>query len=298
MARGITEADVLEAADALLTRGERPTIERVRQELGRGSPNTVNRHLDAWWTSLAQRVQGRSGSTLPASLLELCGRLYAEVCQQAQAEAQAALNLGDERLRAALADLEAEKNALLLARAGATAASDKLAAELTALRNRNEALAGEKAQLQGEIERLASSAAQATADAKASGAALEATQVKHQAEVQRIRGQWEGNEKRWLDEIGHLRDDAKRLRGEHDAQVKALRDQIKAADRSLATSLKARTDLEADAARRESLLSKERDARLRAEAASNATKALVQSLQKRSPQPSQRRRIATKAGSS
>ena len=84
MARGISEADVLEAADALLARGERPTIERVRQKLGRGSPNTVNRHLDAWWTSLAQRVQGRSRSTLPASLLELCGRLYEGVREQAE----------------------------------------------------------------------------------------------------------------------------------------------------------------------------------------------------------------------
>ncbi len=57
MARGISEQDVFEAADKLLARGERPTIERVRMELGRGSPNTVNRLLDGWWGSAEIRVK-------------------------------------------------------------------------------------------------------------------------------------------------------------------------------------------------------------------------------------------------
>ncbi|WP_196360993.1 DNA-binding protein, partial [Achromobacter xylosoxidans] len=42
MATGITEQDVWRAADALLLEGARPTIERVRQKIGRGSPNTVS----------------------------------------------------------------------------------------------------------------------------------------------------------------------------------------------------------------------------------------------------------------
>jgi hypothetical protein len=42
MARGITENDVWTASDALLLEGARPTIERVRQKIGRGSPNTVS----------------------------------------------------------------------------------------------------------------------------------------------------------------------------------------------------------------------------------------------------------------
>jgi hypothetical protein len=45
MTRGITKDDVWVAADAVLVQGQRPTIERVRQQLGRGSPNTVNLHL-------------------------------------------------------------------------------------------------------------------------------------------------------------------------------------------------------------------------------------------------------------
>ena len=39
--RGVQEQDVWAAADAVLLQGERPTIERVRQHMGRGSPTTV-----------------------------------------------------------------------------------------------------------------------------------------------------------------------------------------------------------------------------------------------------------------
>lgn len=38
MAVGVPEADVFAAADRVLQRGDRPTVERVRLELGRGSP--------------------------------------------------------------------------------------------------------------------------------------------------------------------------------------------------------------------------------------------------------------------
>lgn len=44
--RGIQSEDVVQAADALIAEGLRPTIERVRQKIGRGSPNTVGPLLD------------------------------------------------------------------------------------------------------------------------------------------------------------------------------------------------------------------------------------------------------------
>jgi hypothetical protein len=54
--RGITSADVDRAADSLLREGQRPTIEKVRLKIGRGSPNTINPLLDAWWGRLAGRL--------------------------------------------------------------------------------------------------------------------------------------------------------------------------------------------------------------------------------------------------
>src|SRR5471032_2462888 len=65
MARGITETDVFTACDALLLAGERPTIERVRQKIGRGSPNTVSPMLDVWFKGLGRRLQD-PGAFAPA----------------------------------------------------------------------------------------------------------------------------------------------------------------------------------------------------------------------------------------
>ncbi|RZL93260.1 MAG: hypothetical protein EOP82_08025 [Variovorax sp.] len=60
--RGIQEAQVWEAADALVHEGPRPTIERVRQRIGSGSPNTVSPMLERWFTTLGKRLGGRGGN--------------------------------------------------------------------------------------------------------------------------------------------------------------------------------------------------------------------------------------------
>lgn len=65
--RGIQEADVFEAADALLAEGKRPTIERVRLKIGRGSPNTVSPMLERWFATLGERlVSLQAGPARPA----------------------------------------------------------------------------------------------------------------------------------------------------------------------------------------------------------------------------------------
>ena len=60
--RGIQEAQVWEAADVLLHEGLRPTIERVRQKIGSGSPNTVSPMLERWFATLGKRLEGPSAS--------------------------------------------------------------------------------------------------------------------------------------------------------------------------------------------------------------------------------------------
>jgi len=54
--RAINSSDVDRAADALLRMGSRPTVEKVRATIGRGSPNTINPLLDGWWKRLAGRL--------------------------------------------------------------------------------------------------------------------------------------------------------------------------------------------------------------------------------------------------
>lgn len=100
MAIGVPETDVFKAADAVLARGERPTVERVRTELGRGSPARVGQLLEQWWEQLAQRLKGH------ALLPDLPGDVA-----QAFAEAwRLALAQGESTARTALV---AEQNALL-----------------------------------------------------------------------------------------------------------------------------------------------------------------------------------------
>ncbi|MDE2085811.1 MAG: DNA-binding protein [Xanthomonadaceae bacterium] len=100
MAIGVPESEVFQAADAVLARGERPTVERVRTELGRGSPARVGQLLEQWWEQLAQRLKGH------ALLPELPGEVA-----QAFAEAwRLALAQGDATANTALV---AERNALV-----------------------------------------------------------------------------------------------------------------------------------------------------------------------------------------
>lgn len=78
MARGITESDVHTAADELVAKGERPTVERIRAHLGTGSPNTVTRWLETWWNRLGTRLQPRRSDfdDAPAVLAELAGQWW------------------------------------------------------------------------------------------------------------------------------------------------------------------------------------------------------------------------------
>ena len=54
--RGVQQEEVWAAADALIAAGARPTIERVRLKIGRGSPNTVSPMLESWFATLAPRL--------------------------------------------------------------------------------------------------------------------------------------------------------------------------------------------------------------------------------------------------
>jgi len=85
MAVGVPETDVFAAADAVLARGERPTVERVRLELGRGSPARVGTLLDQWWEQLAGRLRGETRLPgLPAEVAQAFVALWQQATTLAQ----------------------------------------------------------------------------------------------------------------------------------------------------------------------------------------------------------------------
>lgn len=92
MAVGVPENDVFAAADAVLARGERPTVERVRLELGRGSPARVGGLLDQWWARLAERLNGETRlPTLPAEVSQAFVAVWQQAIHLAQSVAEEAL---------------------------------------------------------------------------------------------------------------------------------------------------------------------------------------------------------------
>ncbi|MEN1942327.1 DNA-binding protein [Luteimonas sp. MJ293] len=107
MARGITENDVHTAADALVTGGERPTVERIRAHLGTGSPNTIVRWLDTWWRGLGERIQEHEARLelpeAPEAVAVLAGKLWAAALDHAKGVAESSVASDREAL-----DLERE----------------------------------------------------------------------------------------------------------------------------------------------------------------------------------------------
>ena len=82
--RGITAGDVERAADALLREGQRPTIEKIREKIGRGSPNTINPLLDGWWKRLASRLDAGPAAfhRLPESVAHVAEALWMQALDE------------------------------------------------------------------------------------------------------------------------------------------------------------------------------------------------------------------------
>lgn len=89
--RAITPSDVERAADALLRAGDRPTIEKVRRKIGRGSPNTITPLLDAWWSRLAGRLDAGPAALhrLPEAVAHAAEGLWLQALGEARARVAA-----------------------------------------------------------------------------------------------------------------------------------------------------------------------------------------------------------------
>ncbi len=129
MATGITEQDVWKSADALLLEGQRPTIERVRQKIGRGSPNTVQPYLDTWFKGLGARIRDPQAFSAPPATPEPVAQAAEHFWQVALAEAREQMSV----------ELEAERGELAADRATLETARQALVQEDATLRARADA---------------------------------------------------------------------------------------------------------------------------------------------------------------
>jgi len=127
MNRGITDTDVWKACDALLLEGARPTIERVRLKIGRGSPNTVSPHLEAWFKHLGSRIQDPGAFSAPPDLpdpvLQAARHFWDTALAQTRHDFDQRLQ---EAMAAAVANVESEKERAAIAEAAAFEAAGKV----------------------------------------------------------------------------------------------------------------------------------------------------------------------------
>jgi colicin import membrane protein len=201
---GVTFAEVAAVADRIKARGERPTVQRVRGELGSGSLATLQRHFTAW------REQNRAGAVESVTLPVELQRAMLGHIERAAAEARA-------DLQAELAETQSEREALTeeLERQGAT---------LAAVEERAAAQAGEIERQAGAVATLeralteaqeAASRERAAAETARKEAALAALRLESlptlQADLAELRGKLDAErDARRLAEIA-----AAELRGQH-----------------------------------------------------------------------------------
>jgi len=282
MARGVTQDQVTRAADALLARGDRPTIEKVRAELGTGSPNTLLRLLEVWWAELAGRLAAQARAELPGipdavqrAMMTLWGEAVVVTRQEAETRYEERERVLQERETALQAQHEqvatqqaAQQHALMLSQRECEAAK----ADLVNERRRID-----------DLQQSLTSALRSLSEAQASTAALRRSGEEAQKTLRVDRERAEATEQRWLREVDRAREEAK------SAQQNA-----RAAHTKAAGEMKRRTKLEEDLAQQKRIM-KQRLAELERQVTSRKT--TKSSITQKSVSRGRRGRVSTpKAG--
>lgn len=106
---GVSQADVVEAADTLLVAGERPSPDRVRALIGTGSHEVIAGLLDVWWEDLGRRIIAPSIDPWapPPEVQQIAAMLWRRATAHARAMLAASHEEERERLLATIAQLEA-----------------------------------------------------------------------------------------------------------------------------------------------------------------------------------------------
>lgn len=218
--RGVQQDEIWAAADALLKDGLRPTIERVRQKMGRGSPNTVSPMLEAWFASLGPRLdatptQNEAGH-LPAPVWQSMTRLWDTAMLLAHEQADQALarsqqQLADEvhALDLQQASLIREAQALNDRQSAVDQAADMARAHIVELASQLKESHTRITRREGEMDELRARLTSAAAQQEADRRSIDEQAQRHAGERVRLEERTSANERHLLGELDRARQGAK-----------------------------------------------------------------------------------------
>lgn len=228
-ARGVQQDEVWGAADALVAEGLRPTIERVRQKIGRGSPNTVSPMLESWFATLGSRLgvgpnkKSSAADEIPAPVRLAAQKLWdvallsaQGVAEQGLLQAKQALDADHAAVELRSADL-ANREQLLQLRQDALDEALQVArnqiADLTSrLEQSQAALLRRDVEIDALQLRLLDSEKQRNADQRRS----EEDAGRHADERRRLEEHASITERRLMTELDRERQETKRLKSKLD----------------------------------------------------------------------------------
>ena len=222
--RGIQETDVWAAADALLAEGQKPTIEKVRQHMGRGSPNTVAPMLDAWFSTLGARL-GLNQQTqelrnaVPSEVLEAAQALWGQALQHAQEVAVQTLETREKEAAEVQTKLEALQLKLQQREEGLLQQKNAMDAALKLAQAQREDLSRRLDEMQQQLTERDQRLEKMRAESAEQRKAQEALREQHSKELeaaaqerQRLSEQFAGNERRMLADLDRSRQEAEKAR--------------------------------------------------------------------------------------
>lgn len=213
--RGVQQEEVWAAADALIAAGERPTIERVRLKIGRGSPNTVSPMLEAWFATLAPRLGVAASGAQPAEegapkeLRQALDAVWATAVAAARDKADRALAPERDRLAQQSQALEAAREELSQREAAVAERGAALehALELAKSQLRDQAIQLEKAGL--DLEQARSSIATLVQERDTDRRQFDDQLRAFAEERQRTEQRASANKRRLLEEVDRARQETK-----------------------------------------------------------------------------------------
>lgn len=250
--RGVQQHEVNAAAEALLALHQRPTVARVRERLGRGSPNRVGPMLESWFTTLAPRLgivtsEGEEGA--PAAVRQAVDEIWQAALDEAQGRARAALQEERDALRREQTSMEGAR-AAFAAREAAVGEREQLLREaLETAKARETQLSAEASEmrqritdLEGEIGLIRGSLADLVQQKDAAQREHERQTQRHAQEREKLTSRAEATERHLIEEIDRARQEVKSAQktvAEAERRALALKEDLERRQQADAAAIRA-----------------------------------------------------------